>query len=130
MKITFMALMLVMLLYCPSVKAEDNLTAEDVKFLKSCNVQQADIEVIPKLPADGHENIQLVLESRRRNCDRPMIKSFKDTRDFLRKFTPPPAESPSPPAGYEPNFLTPEELKYITDINKRILDETFKKFSK
>ncbi len=113
-----------MLLCCLSVNAHAiTLTAEDVKFLRGCNVEQADIDVIPNLPLGGQERLQLVLESSRKHCNMEAITSFKATREFLRKYTPEPTMVPLPPVGYSRAFLTPEELKYILDINNRLMNK-------
>jgi len=114
----------------PSVKAQNNLTDDNVKFLKSCNTEQDDIDVIAKLPSDGKDSLELVLESSRRNCNMETIKSSKVTRDFLKKYTSPPERCLMPPKGYSNNFLTTEENKYIDDINKKILDKILVGFSK
>jgi hypothetical protein len=120
----------IMLFCCPFVKAQNNLTADDIKFLKSCNIEQSDIDVIPKLPPDGKEKIELVLESRKKNCNMPILREFKATREFLRKFTPAPESSPMPPENYSGDFLTKEETDYINNISKKITDKVFENFNK
>jgi hypothetical protein len=131
MKIILMSFVLTIMLFCcPFVNAQDNLTADDIKFLKSCNIEQSDIDVIPKLPPDGKEKIELVLESHKKNCNMPILREFKATREFLRKFTPPPETCPMPPVNYDNNFLTKEETDYINNVDKKILDKTFENFNK
>ena len=131
MKFFLMSFILTIMLFCcPFAKAQDNLTADDIKFLKSCNIEQSDIDVIPKLPPDGKEKIELVLESNKKNCNMPIMKEFKATREFLRKFTPPPESCPMPPVNYSSDFLTKEETDYINNVDKKILDKTFENLNK
>ena len=86
MKVIFISFILTIMLFCcPLAKALDNLTADDIKFLKSCNIEQSDIDVIPKLPSDGKEKIEMVLESSKKNCNMPIVREFKATREFLKK---------------------------------------------
>jgi hypothetical protein len=117
----------IVLLCCPFAKAEDKLTTDDVNFLKSCNIEQADIDVIPKLPAGGKENIQLVLESKHKHCNMEIIKSFKATREYLKKFTPIPELIPPPPRGYTRDYLTKEEQNYMIVTNNNIIQKQLDK---
>jgi hypothetical protein len=96
------------------------LSADDVKFLGDCGVLQEDIKVIPKLPSAGQRRILLILRFDGRECND--LKIFKDCRNFLRKFTPPPNESPWPPVGWTRDFVTLAEGDYISKVNKEILD--------
>lgn len=106
------------------------LTAQDVEFLtKRCSVDPADVNVIPKLPSAGRDNLALALESPQRNCDMDTIVSFKATRGFLRKYIPPPTQSHMPPKKYNGQYLTEAESKYITDTNTRILNKAFEDFT-
>ena len=117
----------VILLCSPALRGQSALTlsAEDVKFLSSCGVLQDDINVIPKLPSDGLDIISLKLSSKSRKCS--SFKHFMDTRDYLRKFTPPPSVCPSPPDGYDPAYyLTPTEAEYISKVLKEILDRNLR----
>ena len=118
-----MALVAVIALHNGIVDAQTVLSAEDIAFLQGCNVEQADIDVIPGLPEDGRTNLELVLEYPRRHCDMQAVKAFKETREYLRKFTPPPEVIPMPPGEYNRIYLTPAEAEYVIEISKRILDE-------
>jgi hypothetical protein len=100
--------------------AATDLTTQDVEFLtKQCHIDQADVNVIPKLPEDGRELLSLLIA--KRDCKR--LEPFKATREYLKKYTPPPKESIMPPKGFKNDFLTQAESDYIDDINKRILDK-------
>jgi len=116
------------LLCCPVVRSQSILTlsADDVKFLSGCGVLQDDIKVIPKLPSKGQRRILLVLRFNGRECDDLM--EFKVTRDFLRKYTPPPEHVPMPPDGYDAYFLTSAELTYINKMNQDFMDKVVKSF--
>lgn len=92
------------------------LTAQEVKFLRDCGVEQADIDVIPNLPPDGRETLESLLDSPRKNCERDIIVSFKETRKFFRMHTPPPARLPQLPARYNKDFMTLAEQKYVSEI--------------
>lgn len=111
-------------------ESQTRLTPQDIQFLKKCNIDHADIDAIPNLNPDGQTNLQLVLESSRRNCDMQPIKAFKATREYLRKFTPPPQLSPMPPKLYNRIYLTEKESRYISDVNRRILDKALEDFGK
>ncbi|HUN56322.1 MAG TPA: hypothetical protein VMU29_14310 [Smithella sp.] len=131
MKTFFVSFMLVMMLFCFSfARAQDKLSADDVKFLKSCNLEQSDIDVIPKLPPGGQEKINLVLESSKKNCNMVLMKEYKATRDYLKKYTPVPDSIPMPPESYNSEFLTKEESDYINDISRKILDKSLENFNK
>jgi len=132
MKLIYMSLLFTaILLCCPALKAHAiTLTAEDVKFLRSCDVEQADIDVIPKLPSDGQEKLGLVLKSSQKNCDMETIKSFKATREFIKKYTPPPTEAPKPVAGWRDYFLTKAEYNYMRDINNRLFEQLLERLRK
>jgi hypothetical protein len=114
------------LLCCPATRSISALTlsAADVKFLTGCGVLQEDIKVIPNLPRAGQLTLSGILRSDDRECND--LKPFKDSRDFLRKFTPPPSKAPWPPAGYDNNFLTKAESDYVNKIEKDILDRIFR----
>ena len=67
MKVIFISFILTIMLFCcPLAKALDNLTADDIKFLKSCNIEQSDIDVIPKLPSDGKDKSKWCLKAVKR----------------------------------------------------------------
>jgi hypothetical protein len=50
------------------------------------------------------------------------MKAFMDSRDFLRKYTPPPSAAPMSPKGYDTDFLTKAEWEYVSKVNEDILD--------
>jgi len=129
-KILVFLLFSILLFSNTPARADDQLNAADVKFLKSCDIGQDDIGVIPKLPPDGKDRIQLVLESGRKNCTMEAIKSFKATREFVKKYNSPPERPVMPPKGYSRDFLTPEESDHINDVNKKLLDKAFENFNK
>jgi len=112
------------LLSCPAIYSLPVLAADDAMFLESCGVQQGDIKVIPNLPRAGQLSLWGILRADDRMCSD--LKAFKDTRDFLKKFTPPPAEIPMPPDKYDNNFLTKEETDSINKIEKQIMEGTGK----
>lgn len=103
------------------------LTTQDIDFLtKQCLIDQADVNVIPKLKEETRNYLYFVIAHR----DCKLLEPFKVTREFLKKFTPPPDKSPFPPKGFKNDFLTSEESKYINDVNKRILDKAFEDFGR
>jgi hypothetical protein len=110
------------LLCCTALRSQSGLTlsADDVKFLDRCGVQQRDIKVIPDLPSAGQAKILALLRKDGRDCSD--MKAFIDTRDFLRKYTPPPSEAPVPAKGYDTDFLTKAEDDYVNKVNENILD--------
>lgn len=106
------------------------LSAQDIEFLtRKCSIDPSDVNVIPKLPSAGRENLAMALESPQRNCDMDTIVSFKATRGFLRKYIPPPTQSHMPPKKYNRIYLTEAESKYINENNTRILNKAFEDFS-
>jgi hypothetical protein len=112
-----------MILCCPALKAQPFVPSDkDANFLMGCGLSQTDINAIPNLPGDGQDNLQMALGSSLRKCSNPVIKAFKATRDFLRGFTPPPQQCPMPPNEYDANYLTPDELAYVNNTNKSIMD--------
>jgi hypothetical protein len=60
-----------------------------------------------------------LLRSRDRKCGD--LDSFKNSRDYLRKYTPPPSKAPIPPKGYDIDFVTQAEFDYVSKINEDIL---------
>jgi len=109
------------LLCCPALRSQSALTlsADDVKYLDSCGVRQDDINVIPNLSSAGQGKILAMLRKDGRGCDD--FKGFKDSRDFLRQYTPRPSDLPSSPAGFDRDFLTSAELSYVNDVDAGIL---------
>lgn len=99
------------------------LSAGDVKFLRDCGVEQADIDIIPNLPPDGRDSLEILLDSPRKNCERDIIVSFKATRKFVRMHTPPPTRLPEIPARYQRYFMTVEEQVYISEIGRKYLEK-------
>jgi hypothetical protein len=121
MKYVSYVLFCAILLCCPALRSQSAITlsADDVKFLSSCGVRQDDINVIPNLPSDGQDKILAILRKDGRGCND--FKDFKDSRDFLRKYTPRPSDLPISPAGFDRDFLTSAELAYVNDVNMGIL---------
>jgi len=109
------------LLCCPALRSQSTLTlsADDVKYLDSCGVRQDDINVISNLSSAGQGKILAILHRDGRGCDD--FKDFKDSRDFLRKYTPPPTDLPESPAGFDRDFLTSTELAQVDNVNMGIL---------
>jgi hypothetical protein len=99
-------------------------SAQDTAFLTGCLVERSDVDVIPRLGKEARDKIFLWIDSG--DCEK--LKPFKATREFLKKYTPPPDTTQMPPKGYDRIFLTAEESEYINDINKRILDKAFEDF--
>ncbi|HME58454.1 MAG TPA: hypothetical protein VKF63_08950 [Terracidiphilus sp.] len=117
------------LLCCPALRSQSILTlsADDVKFLSGCGVLQEDIKVIPNLPSAGQHKILVILRKNGRECSD--IKSYKDTRDHLRKYTPPPSVVPMPPKGYDMDFFTKAEYDYVSKTNNDLLEKLLKQMS-
>jgi hypothetical protein len=109
------------LLCCPALRSQSapTLGADDVKYLDSCGVRQDDIDVIPNLASAGQGKILAILRKIGRGCDD--FKGFKDSRDFLRQYTPPPSDLPASPAGFDRDFLTSAELAYVDHVESGIL---------
>jgi len=106
---------------CPALRSQSALTlsADDAKFLSSCGVTQDDIKVIPNLPSAGQAKILAILSKDGRECSD--LAPFNHSRDYLRKFTPPPTEMPTTPAGYDKDFFTSAELAHVNDVDMGIL---------
>jgi len=118
-----------LLLCTPALKAQAALSADDVKFLKGCGVSQADINVIPNLTRIGQNKVRSILiDVEARTCDD--VAPYIASRDFIKKFTPPPNQSPMPPRGYDNDFLTLAESQYVNSVNRSILDKVFDWFVK
>jgi hypothetical protein len=117
------------LLCCPGMHSQSALTlsADDVKFLSGCGVKQDDIKVIPNLPSAGQRKLLVILRSSGRACSD--LISFTNTRDYLRKYTPPPSVSPVPPKWYDTDFYTKAESDYVNKINNDLLDKLLKQMS-
>jgi hypothetical protein len=117
------------LLCCPALRSQPAITlsANDVKFLTGCSVLQEDIKVIPNLPRAGQRKIMMILHFDGRECND--LKPFKNSRDFLRKFTPPPSMNPPPPAGYDNNFLTTAEVDYVVKVEQEVADKLLKNWN-
>ena len=100
------------LLCCPAIRGQSALTLsdDDVKFLSGCGVRQDDIKVIPKLDSEGQERMSVIFAATTHTCG--SLKGFIETRDYLRKFTPPPSKCPEPPVNYWMYFLTSAEREY------------------
>ena len=102
------------LLWSPAMQSQPTLTlsTDDVKFLSGCGVREDDIKVIPKLDSEGQERMSDILAAKKAGCGSPDLRDFRETRDYLRKFTTPPSECPKGPAHYQMHFLTPAEREY------------------
>ncbi len=106
-----------LLLCCPVLRSQPVLTlsTDDVQFLNKCGVQQSDIDAIPNFPSTGQAKILAVLRKHGRTCKD--LKFFKDCRDALRKFTPPPSDLPDTPKGWEDyDLLTSAEKQYVLNV--------------
>jgi len=101
------------------------LSGADKDFLNQCGVSQADIDIIPQLDKKGKLKIRAMLSLNDKNCEDFLVESFKETRKYFKKFTPPAAESPLPPPGYDRDFLIEAELKDLIETNNRIFDKKF-----
>ncbi len=110
------------LLCSPAMHGQQTLTlsTDDVKFLSGCGVRQDDINVIPKLTSEGQGRISVILDAKR--CGSPSLKDFMETRDYVRKFTPPPSECPEGPVHYQLDFVTSAEREYINKLCTEIYD--------
>lgn len=110
------------LLCYPALNAQaKGLTADDRTFLQDqCGFDQTDVNVIPNLAAAGQAKLMPLLHSTERDCD--AFAAFRATRDYLRKFQPPPNASPLPPRGYDRDFLTTSEAAYVKTTNQSLMD--------
>ena len=128
MKYFLYATFCAILLCCSALRGQSALTlsAADVKFLSGCGVRQDDIKVIPKLDSEGQERMVDLLSATSHKCSSPELKDFMETRDYLRKFTPPPSTNPEPPVNYQSHFLTSAEQEYINNQSKAILDKALR----
>jgi hypothetical protein len=117
----------VVLLSCSSLYGQSVLavSANQIKFLNSCSVLQGDIDVIHKLPIAGQRKILAILRNHGRECGD--LKDFKNTRDYIRLYTPPPEVSPRPPMGWDMDFLTEAESNYMSKIDGDHLNKLFEK---
>lgn len=100
------------------------LIADDVKFLNGCSVRQDDIQVIHNLPSAGQCKLLVILRKDDRDCNE--LTSFKNSRDFMRMYTPVPSRAPHVPEGYDIDFLTKAELDYMSKIDEDILNGLLK----
>jgi len=108
----------------PAPALDLKLSKQDIEFLtKQCRIDPADVNVIPKLNRRAKSTIRVFLSE----SDCTLMEPFKQTREFLKKFTPPPEQSPLPPQYYSRDYLTEEEGNYITEINSRIIGLKIKK---
>ena len=113
------------LLGSPLSRARAFPNAEDAAFLKDeCRISQTGIQVMPKLSDKGQAKLQGLLAKR----DCAELKAFQSTREYLKKYTPPPSVSPKPPKEYDIDFLTQTELDYINHTNKLILARLMESF--
>ncbi len=111
----------------PTKSALTSINAQDVEFLtKQCDIDHADINVIQKLKEETRGYLYALIAKR----DCKILEPFKATREYLKKFTPPPDKSPFPPKGFKNDFLTEEESQCIDNVNKRILDKVFEDFGR
>ena len=112
------------LLCCPAMQSQQTLTlsTDDVKFLSGCGVRQDDFKVIPKLESEGQERMSVILAAKKFECRAPDLRDFKETRDYVRKFTPPPSECPEGPAHYQLDFVTLAEREYINKLCTEIYE--------
>jgi len=93
------------------IQVPERLSAENVKFLKEeCQVDPADIEVMPKLEKQYRD--LLYLRTVRRECK--LLEGFKNARAYFRKLQARKKGEnfPMPPPGWTNNFqaLTDEEF--------------------
>jgi len=111
------------LLSCSALFSQSAITVNpgDAKFLSGCGVRQDDIKTIPNLTSVGQRKLLVILRFDGRECND--LKPFKESRDFLRVFTPPPSQCPAPPADWDPDFVTSAELEYINKVDRDILDK-------
>lgn len=100
-------------------KLDIKISKNDVEFLtKQCHFDSADIDIIPKLNRRAKLLVKACLSSRDSDCT--LLEGFKQTREHVRKFTPPPEDWILPPADYNRIYITKEELSYMDKINNRI----------
>ncbi len=117
MKQVSYVLFFAILLCCPVLRGQSAITLsdDDVKFLSDCGVRQEDVKVIPKLDSEGQERMSDILAAKKFECRSPDLRDFKETRDYLRKFTTPPSECPEAPVHYQMHFLTSAEREYTNN---------------
>jgi hypothetical protein len=110
---------------CAAIHAAP-LSDKDAAFLKRCKANPRDIEKIPQLSAKAQGNIKTAIGE----ADCKSLYPFLATREYLKKYTPPPAKLPDPPLEYDSDYLTAEELAYTRSVNRGILDRILEMFGK
>jgi hypothetical protein len=103
----------------PEQALDIKLSPQDIEFLtKECQIDPADVNVIPKLLS--WTDADLYIQGRSRKCH--LLEPFKNTREYLRKLTPPPEKPPFPlpPKGYNRKYLTDEECDYLVATMSRL----------
>ncbi|MFZ1964196.1 MAG: hypothetical protein WAU78_12160 [Roseiarcus sp.] len=115
----FVGITFALFVLCNSTAQARPLSADDVKFLKGCDIAQADIDVISKLARVGQMKIGGILMANDRQCTD--LKPFQATRKFSRVFNPPPSSIPVPPIEYDADYLTQAELGFINKWEKDML---------
>jgi hypothetical protein len=108
----------------PPTAVQASPTDEVSQFLTGCKITADDVKAAPKLPAEGQKKLQTLAAAK----DCSALKNFQATREYLRKFKPPPEQSPMPPKGFDNDFLTQDESDYVNQVNKSILDKLFEWF--
>ncbi len=101
----------------PQLARDITLSPQDIEFLtKKCHINPAEVNVIPKLLEWRSAGPFIRL----RDCE--LLEGFENTREYLRKLTPPPGKPPFPlpPKGYDRIYFTDEECDYIIATTARL----------
>jgi len=100
-----------MMLCWPLARAHAELSPNDTQFLKSCQVIQGDIAVIPKLSQSAQDVINKAVQDK--DCGR--TGPLRASRAYYRKLSVD-KPVPLPPAGWNIIYLTNEEFKNYINI--------------
>ncbi len=93
-------------------KIKFDLKPEEEEFLKvQCGVIADDVKVIPSLSSDTQSRIKAWIAAK--DCRK--LVPLKNTRDYFRSLQPG-KKLPTPPAGWDYDFLTDQEFLRYTDI--------------
>jgi hypothetical protein len=89
------------------------------KFLLKCGIKQKDIDIIPQLSLEAQHMIVEAAETG--DCNDKDIVRFKNAREYVKLYYPPPQEPVNWSGGpFDSRFMTPAEQKYILACDEEI----------